>query len=461
MQGHLFLWGNTRWLLGYGGLYSVCYRTDIISGKEIAVKKYRLLSVIVGLLVLAFGLSGCGLFRKVATVSGTLEWVDDNTAIEGAEVLIAGLSAISDANGVFTIEKVPYGEHEIAVMFDGISVHTQTVLVDQKDVIVNMSIDWVAEYGSVSGIISWDSGTAIAGAEVSIDGQTVTTAADGSYIIEDVAYGSRNIEVWVEGNLIHTEAILLQEKTMVVNISIIKVGDITGTVKRSAELALAGASVYLMDGTMQVAATNTDHAGIFTFNDVEFGDYVIKIKVGPDELYSGSVTVDSLGTTEIPVITVTTIGGLIWYQDFELAEPGNLPLGHMVFSGSGGELSTTVSYSGSNSWAVEDLHDVSNGMRTISVPITPGKTYKAKTYYAWEGWGAGSFYIEFQDAEFKRINTNSKTLTKETGWSSWELEMVAPENAVYVATIVYYAKSPNDRTTWFDDISIVEVQSID
>jgi hypothetical protein len=113
--------------------------------------------------------------------------------------------------------------------------------------------------------------------------------------------------------------------------------------------------------------------------------------------------VDQLGAVELPRITVETVDGLLWTQDFELAEPGKLPLGHRVFSGNGGRLATDMAYSGAQSWVIEDLHEYTNGLRTIAIPVIPGCTYRAEAYYTWTGSSAGAFYMDFLDENMKRV----------------------------------------------------------
>lgn len=424
------------------------------------MKRYRLMSLILGLLMLTVGISGCGLFKKVATVTGTVTWSDDDGAIEGAEVLIAGLSATTNADGVYTIDKVPYGEHELVVKIDGTSVHTQTAVINKKNLVVNISIVRPVHYGTVTGTVTFAAdNTPVEGVEVAIAGFSATTDASGSYTIENVPYDEYEAEVKVDGISVHTQTVVVDSDNVTANMSIDvkKNANITGTVSRAANLALAGANVSLMDGASQVAVTTTNRSGAFTFAEVPWGTYTLKINVGDDELHNSSVTVNKLGTKQLSAISVEVINGLIWAQSFELVEPGKLPLGHTIFSGPGGELSTTVSHTGLNSWSVEDLHDTTNGLRTMHVPIIPGRTYRAKTYYTYEGHSAGAFYLEFLDASFKRVGEASKALPAGTGWMSYELEAQAPENAVYAATILYYTKTPNIRKTYFDDITIVEL----
>lgn len=422
------------------------------------MKKGKMLLTLLGLLILTLALSGCGLFAKFGTVSGTLKWADDDSAVVGAEVLIADLSATSDENGAYSVEKVPYGDYTMEVKFEGNSVHTQDVVVNEKAIVADMNITWVAQFGTVSGVVKWTDGSAISGASVAIDGKTVTTGSNGAYTVEDVTYGDRTIEVSIGDVVVYTQDISIQARNITQNVEVAKVGTLSGTVSRATNLGLAGASVFLTKGTSQVAATTTDYTGTFTFADLPFDSYNIKIAVGAKEYHTTSATIDKIGVTTVPATTVAIEGGVIWEQGFEIVAPDALPVGHTAFAGPGGLLSTTVKRSGSNGWEIRDLGTgKNNGLKTVSVPIIPGKTYTATAYYTWEGYNAGSFYFEFQDAEFKRVGVVSKTLAKDEGWSSWDLTLLAPENAVYAAVIIYYTGSANSRVTYFDDLKIVEL----
>ncbi|HHT26888.1 MAG TPA: hypothetical protein GXZ82_06540 [Firmicutes bacterium] len=187
-----------------------------------------------------------------------------------------------------------------------------------------------------------------------------------------------------------------------------------------------------------------------------FGLRSVLLPASPGQEYEASV---NQAVTDLSTVYVDVVDGVIFVQDFELVEPGVFPPGHAAFGGGdGGQLDSTVSYTGSNSWVIQAVPGTGNGLRHVPVPVIPGKTYRATVYATWEGTYPCSLYLDFVDASNTRITVVSALCNLDDPyWNSVELELTAPEDAVYARVIMYYGASEQYRKTWFDDVRIIEL----
>ena len=132
------------------------------------------------------------------TVSGKL--IDaSGVPVQGATVTVGGRSAVSDANGNFTVTKVPAGTHNV-VIGDTERTRGKTVpgvsVSDQRDNrIEDITVETKPQFGTVSGRVTDPSGNGVAGVTVTAGGKTAVTNADGDYSIAGVPTGSTSISV--------------------------------------------------------------------------------------------------------------------------------------------------------------------------------------------------------------------------------------------------------------------------
>ncbi len=132
------------------------------------------------------------------TVSGKL--IDaSGVPVQGATVTVGGRSAVSAANGNFTVTKVPAGTHDV-VIGDTERTRGKTVpgvsVSDQRDNrIEDITVETKPQFGTVSGRVTDPSGNGVAGVTVTAGGKTATTNADGDYSIAGVPTGSTSISV--------------------------------------------------------------------------------------------------------------------------------------------------------------------------------------------------------------------------------------------------------------------------
>lgn len=132
------------------------------------------------------------------TVSGKL--IDaSGVPVQGATVTVGGRSAVSDANGNFTVTKVPAGTRDV-VIGDTERTRGKTVpgvsVSDQRDNrIEDITVETKPQFGTVSGRVTGPSGSGIPGVTVTIGGKSAYSNSDGSFAVEGVPTGNQSIVV--------------------------------------------------------------------------------------------------------------------------------------------------------------------------------------------------------------------------------------------------------------------------
>jgi|GEM_PF-837445 len=145
-----------------------------------------------------------------AITTGTIQGsVEDETggAIVGATLTnsLTTLTVTTDAQGAFVLADVPIGAGRLTASASGYSPLEVVVTVaagtaTQVDMVL---VAVPASTGSISGVVSDAAGAPVADALVAVDGQasTALTAADGSFLVEDIAPGFAFLTVEPASNL--------------------------------------------------------------------------------------------------------------------------------------------------------------------------------------------------------------------------------------------------------------------
>ena len=111
--------------------------------------------------------------------------------LEGVTVSVgASLSTTTDADGTYTLARVPVGRQEVTFSMDRYAAQTKAVTVEgAKAARVDAALK--CPYGSVSGLVKDKAtGKGLEGVSVSVEGgPSTTTGADGSYRLQDVTEG--------------------------------------------------------------------------------------------------------------------------------------------------------------------------------------------------------------------------------------------------------------------------------
>jgi hypothetical protein len=142
-------------------------------------------------------------------------------------------------------------------------------------------------------------------------------------------------------------------------------------------------------------------------------------------------------------------------EDFEQTKVGELPEGWLPFSGLEGlEVSADLAHEGEQALLmVDDDEKRGVGLRSPKVPVEPGEVYYVETWYHGELGKNASIYLEFWDAQDKRIedHVHSFGCAGKGEWRKYTGSAIAPEGAV-AATVLPYSYSKNLMRGCYDDI---------
>jgi len=312
---------------------------------------------------------------SVGTVTGKVT----NTAgapISGASVSSGGTGAITGSDGIYTLQ-LPGGTATLTAALGGYQSASESVSVTagQTTQAATLQIAPVSP-GNVTGSVVNGSGTGLSGALVTAGGLTTTTAADGSYALNNLPAGSTTINASLTGfqSGSATVTVVAAATTAAPAITLVSgSGSIAGSVKSSTGAAIAGASVGFGGGT-----ATTDANGNYTLTGVPVGTVQLVASASGFQSVTQSVTVTG-GNTSTANFTLTagsaagTVTGKITN-----ASSGAIVTGATV-SWSGGSTTTNTSgiYTLTNVTAgTQNITAVKTGYlsRTLAVGVTGGAT---------------------------------------------------------------------------------------
>jgi hypothetical protein len=208
--------------------------------------------------------------------------------------------------------------------------------------------------GTISGTVTNSTGTAIAGATISYNGGTTTSATDGTYTLSNVPAGSVSVTAAASGYQSSTKSVTVTANTTTTQNFTLSatVGTISGTVTNTSGAALSGASVAYSGGS-----TTTGANGSYTLANVPTG--------------SVSVTVSATGyqssTQSVPVTANTTTT-----QNFTLSATVGTISGTVTNTSGAAISGATVAYSGgSTTTGTNGSYTLANvPVGSVSVTVT-------------------------------------------------------------------------------------------
>ncbi|MGC2742382.1 MAG: carboxypeptidase regulatory-like domain-containing protein [Candidatus Angelobacter sp.] len=312
---------------------------------------------------------------SVGTVTGKVT----NTAgapIAGASVSSGGNGAITGSDGGYTLQ-VPGGTSTLTAALAGYQSASESVTVTagQSTQAATLQIQPVNP-GNVTGTVVNGSGQGLSGATVSAAGLSTTTAADGSYALNNLPAGQTTINASLTGFQSGSATVTVVAATTTAAPAITLVsgsGSITGSVKTTAGAAISGASVGYGGGT-----ATTDANGNYTLTGVPVGTVQLVASASGFQSVTQSVTVSG-GATSTANFTLAagaatgTVTGKITN-----ASSGAIVTGATV-SWSGGSTASNTSgiYTLSNVTAgTQNITAVKTGYlsHTLAVGVTGGAT---------------------------------------------------------------------------------------
>lgn len=148
------------------------------------------------LLLVILSITGCGLFTKYGSISGT---ITDSLTEEGvANVLVTvdGKSVRSDVEGNYAISKVRVGDRELTTIADGYSPYKAGVII-KKD--INTQHDFYMDKGIRGYVTDGRGGPGVSGATVTYGDFKTTTDENGEFHLDVDTYSDADLFVSKDG----------------------------------------------------------------------------------------------------------------------------------------------------------------------------------------------------------------------------------------------------------------------
>lgn len=295
----------------------------------------------------------------VGTVTGKVT-NDQGAPISGASVSSGGNGAITGSDGGYTLQ-VPSGTVTLTAALAGYQNASESVTVTagESTQAATLQIQPINP-GNVTGPVADSNGQPLSGATVSSAGLSTSTAADGSYALNNLPAGQTTIQASLTGFQSGSATVTVVAATTTAAPPITLVsgsGSITGSVKTTAGAAIAGASVGYGGGT-----ATTDENGNYTLTGVPVGTVQLVAAASGFQSATQSVAVN---------------GGATSTANFMLAAApaGGTVTGKITNASSGAIIAgATVSWSGgsttSNTSGIYTLTNVAAGTQNITAAKT-------------------------------------------------------------------------------------------
>jgi hypothetical protein len=211
---------------------------------------------------------------NVGTITGIVRESATNAPIAGAVVSAAGVAAVTDGAGAFTLNDVPIGSQTIfASALDYNSTSASVNLLPGQT--PQLEIVMTPQLGGIAGIVRDETGTAIPNATVSAAGVTAPTGADGSYTLTNVRAGAQTLSASAADFATWSGAIVVTgDQTVQQDITLVrKTGNLQGRVIDAAtNQPIANAEVDLLLFPLVFATTNA--SGDYTITQAPAGQQV-------------------------------------------------------------------------------------------------------------------------------------------------------------------------------------------
>ena len=311
----------------------------------------------------------------VGTITGTVT----NTAgapISGASVSSGGNGAITGADGGYTLQ-VPGGTSTITAALAGYQSASESVTVTagQSTQAATLQIQPINP-GNITGTVVDGNGQPLSGATVSAAALSTSSAADGSYALNNLPAGQTTIQASLTGfqsgstsvNVVASATTTAPAITLVSSS-----GSITGSVKTTDGAAIAGASVGYGGGT-----ATTDANGNYTLSGVPVGTVQLVASASGFQSVTQSVAVNG-GATSTANFTLAAApaGGTVTGKITNISNGAILAGATVSWSGGSTTSNTSGIYTLTNVAAgTQNITASANGYlpRTLSVSVVGGAT---------------------------------------------------------------------------------------
>jgi hypothetical protein len=236
-----------------------------------------------------------------------------NSPISGASVSAGGDGAVTGADGGYTLQ-VPTGQTTLTAALNGYINASEPVTVSsgQSTQAVTLQIQPVNP-GNATGVVVDTSGNPLSGVFIKAAGQSVVSAADGTYALNNLPAGPTTITAALSSfqTGFASVSVVASATTAAPVITLISSsGAITGTVKTSSGAAIVGATVGFTGAT-----ATTDASGNYSITNVPVGPVQLVASANGFQsvtqnlsVSGGIVTTTNFSLTPVAVATTATTG---------------------------------------------------------------------------------------------------------------------------------------------------------
>ncbi len=245
--------------------------------------------------------------RVSRRVNGMLAYMDDQQ--------IAGGTGVSHVDTTLSLSP---GTHHLVII--GWSELT-SVVTGQPDVEVSYKSERMLTVGAGSAptvvngrVTDISSGSGIAGATVTVDGQTATADASGAFTFNSITPGNYQLSAAANGYFSESAAVAaVSGTTASVNVQLPTGGIVAGTVTANGAPA-ANATVAISGGSVATTKTvTTDSTGAFSSNWVPVGNYTVSVSMTGYPAQTSTVVAKTGATASVnlALTSKTTVSGQV------------------------------------------------------------------------------------------------------------------------------------------------------
>lgn len=253
---------------------------------------------------------GAGTFEEITVTNGAPNpydkvnvWVDWNNDFEfeigGDEefVMTIDTEGAEFTGSIIAPGNAPLGDHRMRIrMVYGFTPEPcgNAVYGEVEDYTITV-VD--ATFGNLNGIVTAEGGGAIAGATISVAGETTTSASNGTYSFTDIFTGTQRVSCDVSGYTSEIETVVIEEgQTATLNFELVPAasGNLEGMVTAAGGVAIEGATISVSGMT---ATSGAD--GSYAISDILIGSYTVSCAAPGYDPGSETISIENGQTTHL------------------------------------------------------------------------------------------------------------------------------------------------------------------
>jgi carboxypeptidase family protein len=235
------------------------------------------------------------------TAAGKVTNATTGVPINGAKVAYGANSAITDANGNYTLSNLPAGSIQLTASASGYLNTVLTAIITPGGT-TTANFVLITTTGTIAGrVINASTGAGLAGVTVSNGSSSGTTDSNGYYTLSSIPPGDYKVTAsksgWVSES---TSVTVVSGGTVTGNISLATGGKAAGKVTNQSGTAISGAKVVVAGGIVPTSVTlMTNSTGNYDSGWVPIGNYTITVTKTGYTMQTKNSTVSTGGTATV------------------------------------------------------------------------------------------------------------------------------------------------------------------